>query len=71
MKLNKAASMSHWIWGDAEPSIKEPELDLRSAEREKISDMVYTGPLLYELWRLAGARGCRGRRSYHSLDSVA
>lgn len=57
MRLNyRAASVSHWIWGPIAGTIKSksPGSIRDPVEREKnLGYGVYTGRLLYELWRLA------------------
>jgi carboxylesterase len=57
MKLNyRAASASHWIWGPIAGTVKSnsPGSIKDPVEREKnLGYGVYTGRLLYELWRLA------------------
>ncbi len=67
MRLNyRAASMSHWIWGPIAGTLKSksPGSIHDPVEREKnLGYGVYTGRLLYELWRLA-------RRARLSLPRV-
>jgi carboxylesterase len=57
MRLDyRAASMSHWIWGPIAGIVKSnsPNSIHDPAERGKnLGYGVYTGRLLYELWRLA------------------
>src|SRR5215213_4725443 len=52
----RAASMSHWVWGPIAGIVKSnsPNSIHDPVEREKnLGYGVYTGRLLYELWRLA------------------
>ena len=67
MRLNyRAASMSHWIWGPIAGTVKSksPNSIHDPVEREKnLGYGVYTGRLLYELWRLA-------RRARLSLPQI-
>lgn len=57
MRLDyRAASMSHWVWGPIAGVVKSnsPNSIHDPVEREKnLGYGVYTGRLLYELWRLA------------------
>ena len=67
MRLNyRAASLSHWIWGPIAGTVKSksPTSIYDPVEREKnLGYGVYTGRLLYELWRLA-------RRARLSLPQI-
>jgi carboxylesterase len=67
MRLNyRAASASFWLWGPIAGIIKSnsPDSIRNPAEREKnLGYGVYTGRLLYELWRLA-------RRARLSLPDI-
>jgi len=65
---HRIASASHWLWGRAagpRPS-RNPGSILDPSERARsLAYGVYTGRLLYELWRLAG----RARASLSSIRS--
>ncbi|HEX6574563.1 MAG TPA: alpha/beta fold hydrolase [Gemmatimonadaceae bacterium] len=62
----RIASASHWLWGSAAGPRKStsPRSILDPEERQKnLGYGVYTGRLLYELWRLAA-------QAHHALASI-
>jgi carboxylesterase len=64
--INRIASASYWIWGAAAGPRKSssPRSILDPSERAKnLGYGVYTGRLLYELWRLAA-------QARHALPSI-
>jgi len=64
--IGRIASASHWIWGPmlGPRRSSSPTSILDPREREKnLGYGVYTGRLLYELWRLAA----QARRSLRSI----